>query len=108
MDAVQFAFNEAVRLAVIFLGFVAMWSLWTARRDRLSEWNAKMRDIWWAHLLFVIAAVEGNIELLYRHESPTAATLLFGFVMVWTIRGTFDGELYYREPCPHCGHRHGA
>jgi hypothetical protein len=90
-------FAEAIQFTVIFIGFVAMWSLWVARRERSEQWTSKMKDIWICHILFVAAAVEANIERLYRDEAPTAGTVLIAFVMVWTIKGAFNGKMYTKD-----------
>lgn len=91
------AFGELIRLFVIFLGFAAMWSLWIARRDRGATWERKMKDIWIVHFIFVASAIEGNIELLYRHAFPTAALLAIAFALIWTVRGTFRGTMYTKH-----------
>lgn len=91
------AFGEVIRLIVIVAGFVAMWSLWVARDRRGRDWTGKMKDIWLCHMLFVASAVESNIEYLYRHTAPTAATMFLGFVMMWTVKGTFNGDMYTKD-----------
>ena len=85
------------RLLVILLGFIAMWSLWVARRERKHLWTKKLHDIWLVQFLWCLAAVEGNIELFYRHAQPSAAILLVVFILIWTIKGVFNGEKYTKN-----------
>lgn len=89
-----FVNGQWLRLALIVLSFVAMWSLWTARRDRGHLWTSKLRDIWTVQMLWCVAAVEGNIELWYRHAQPSAAVLLVVGIMWLTVKGVFNGEKY--------------
>lgn len=71
-----------------------MWSLLLARRERKHLWTPKMRDIWWCQILWCVAAVEGNIELFYRHAHPSVAVLLVGGILILTIKGVFNGDKY--------------
>lgn len=85
------------RVIVIFMGFVAMWSLWEAREARKNTWTTKMKDIWLCHILFVAASIEANVEYLYREVMPSASILVVGFIMLWTIKGVFGGEMYTKD-----------
>ena len=85
---------QGLRVAVILLAFVAMWSLWVARRERGHMWTAKMKDIWLCMFLWCLAAVEGNIELFYRHARPSVAILLVAGILLLTIKGVFNGKKY--------------
>lgn len=85
---------QGLRLVIILLGFAAMWSLWKARAERKHLWTPKLRDIWLVQFLWCIAAVEGNIELFYRHAQPSVAVLLVGGILLLTIKGVFNGEKY--------------
>jgi O-antigen/teichoic acid export membrane protein len=87
-----FVWGQGLRLATIILAFVAMWSLWVARRERKHLWTSKMHDIWAVQILWCFAAVEGNSELFYRHVRPTLAILLVDFILCLCIRGVFKGE----------------
>ena len=89
-----FTFGQIVRLLVIILGFVAMWSLWVAYRERRRIWTTKTRDIWLVQFLWCVAAVEGNLELYYRHVRPSGAIFLVIFILLWTIKGVFNGDRY--------------
>lgn len=86
--------EQGLRLYTILLAFVAMWSLWTARRDRKHLWTNKLRDIWLIQFLWCVAAVEGNVELYYRHSRPSVALLLVCGILALTIKGVFNGEKY--------------
>ena len=87
-----FSFGQLFRLLVIFLSFLAMWSLWIVRRDRKHRWTSKTRDIWLVLFLWTVAAAEGNIELWYRHARPSGAIFLVVFVLLWTIKGVFNPD----------------
>lgn len=83
------------RLAVILLAFVAMWSLWVARRERRHLWTPKLHDIWLCLFLWSVAAVEGNLELFYRHAGrPSLASLLVVAILWLTVKGVFNNEKY--------------
>lgn len=86
--------DRGLRIGVILLAFVAMWSLWVARRERHHIWTAKLRDIWLCMFLWCLAAAEGNIELFYRDTKPSVAILLVVGVLMLTIKGVFNGEKY--------------
>lgn len=86
--------GSLVRLVVIFMAFVAMWSLWIARRDRGDLWTSKMRRIWRCHFAFICAVALGNIELLYREVLPTASVVIIIYALIETVLGTFKGEIY--------------
>lgn len=86
--------GQGLRLYTIWLAFIAMWSLWVARRDRKHLWTSKLRDIWRIQFLWCIAAVEGNIELYYRHAHPSIAVLLVCAILGLTIKGVFNGDKY--------------
>lgn len=86
--------GEALRLATILLAFVAMWSLWVARRDRKHLWTSKMHDIWRVQILWCVATVEGNSELFYRHARPSVGILVVIGVLLLTIKGVFNGDKY--------------
>lgn len=85
---------QGLRLAIILLGFTAMWSLWVARRERKHLWTSKLRDIWLCLFLWCVAAVEANIELFYRHSRPSLAVLLVGGILILTIEAVFNKEKY--------------
>lgn len=87
-------YPQGLRIAVIITGFVAMWSLLVARSKRKQVWTPKLRDIWWCMFLWCIAAVEGNIELFYRHTRPSVAVLLVAGILMLTIKGVFNGDKY--------------
>lgn len=89
-----FIWGPGLRLMTIGLAFAAMWSLWTARRDRKHLWTPKMRDIWLCQFLWCVAAAEGNLELWYRHARPSVAILLVVGVLGLTIKGVFNGDKY--------------
>lgn len=89
-----FLWPLGLRLSVILLSFVAMWSLWTARRDRKHLWTPKLKDIWLCQFLWCIAAAEGNVELFYRHTNPSVAVLLVAGILLLTIKGVFNGDKY--------------
>lgn len=89
-----FVWPQGLRLGVILLSFVAMWSLWKARAERKHLWTAKLRDIWLCQFLWCVAAAEGNIELFYRHAQPSVALLLVVGILGLTIKGVFNGEKY--------------
>lgn len=89
-----FVWEQGLRLAVIVTAFVAMWSLWVARRDRKHLWTPKLHDIWLVQFLWCVAAVEGNLELFYRHSKPSVAILLVVGILCLTIRGVFNGDKY--------------
>jgi len=86
--------GQGLRLATILLAFGAMWSLWVARRDRKHLWTAKLHDIWLVQFLWCVAAVEGNLELFYRHAQPSVAVLLVVGILWLTIKGVFNGNKY--------------
>lgn len=86
--------GQILRLATIVLAFVAMWSLWVARRERRHLWTSKLHDIWMVQFLWCVAAVEGNIELFYRHTRPSVAILLVVGILGLTIKGVFNGDKY--------------
>lgn len=86
--------GRTLRVATIILAFVAMWSLWVARRDRKHLWTNKLHDIWLVQILWCVAAVEGNLELYYRHARPSLAVLLVDGILLLTIKGVFNGEKY--------------
>lgn len=86
--------GQLLRLATILLAFVAMWSLWVARRERRHLWTSKLHDIWMVQFLWCVAAVEGNIELFYRHTRPSVAILLVVGILGLTIKGVFNGDKY--------------
>lgn len=86
--------GQGLRVATIALSFLAMWSLWVARRDRKHLWTPKMHDIWLVQLLWCIAAVEGNSELFYRHAKPSLAVLLVDGILWLTVKGVFNGDKY--------------
>jgi len=90
-------FGQVFRLLTIFLSFLAMWSLWIARRDRKHLWTSKMHDIWLVQFLWCVAAAEGNIELWYRHARPSLAIFLVIFILFWTIKGVFNGDQYTKN-----------
>lgn len=89
-----FVQGDGLRLSVVGLSFVAMWSLWVARRDRQHIWTSKLRDIWRVQFLWCVAAAEGNIELFYRDAKPSLAILLVAGILLLTIKGVFNGEKY--------------
>jgi hypothetical protein len=89
-----FVWQQGLRLSVILLSFVAMWSLWVARRERKHLWTPKMRDIWLVLFCWCLAAAEGNIELFYRHARTSVAIILVVNILVLTIKGVFNGERY--------------
>lgn len=89
-----FAWGQGLRVYTLLLAFVAMWSLWVARRERKHLWTDKLHDIWLIQFLWCIAAVEGNSELFYRHTRPSLAVLLVCGVLALTIKGVFNGEKY--------------
>lgn len=89
-----FAWPQGLRLYTISLAFVAMWSLWVARRERKHLWTSKLHDIWLIQFLWCIAAVEGNVELYYRHSRPSVGILLVCGSLALTIKGVFNGEKY--------------
>lgn len=86
--------GQGLRLAVILLSFVAMWSLWQARSERKHLWTSKLHDIWLVQFLWCLAAAEGNIELFYRHARPSLAILLVSGILLLTIKGVFNGAKY--------------
>lgn len=86
--------GQGLRLATILLAFGAMWSLWVARRDRKHLWTTKLHDIWLVQFLWCVAAVEGNLELFYRHAQPSVAVLLVVAILWLTIKGVFNGDKY--------------
>lgn len=88
------AWPQGLRLYTISLAFVAMWSLWVARRERKHLWTPKLHDIWTIQFLWCIAAVEGNLELFYRHARPSVGILLVCGALALTIKGVFNGEKY--------------
>lgn len=90
--------GQIVRVGVILLGFAAMWALWVARRERKHLWSSKMKDIWLCHFLFVCSTISANTEQLYRGQPPVASLALIGFIYIWTVKGTFNGEFYIVEP----------
>ncbi len=89
-----FVSPQILRLAVIFVAFLAMYSLWDARKKRHHLWTAKMKDIWLSQILWTVAAAEGNIELWYRHTQPSVALLLVSGILLLTIKGAFNQEKY--------------
>lgn len=89
-----FAWPQGLRLYTVLLAFVAMWSLWVARRERRHLWTPKLHDIWLIQFLWCVAAVEGNIELYYRHARPSVAVLLVCAILALTTKGVFNGEKY--------------
>lgn len=78
--------GDFLRLLVIALAFIAMWSLWDARRKRKYLWTPKMRDIWLVQIGWTFAAAEGNVELFYRHVRPSLAVGLVIFLLLWSIK----------------------
>lgn len=86
--------GQLLRLATIGLAFLAMWSLWVARRDRKHLWTSKLYDIWLVQFMWCVAAVEANIELFYRHTRPSAAILLVVGILWLTVQGVFGGDKY--------------
>lgn len=89
-----FVDGQILRLGVIALAFVAMWSLWVARRERKHLWTPKMHDLWLVQLLWCVATVEGNSELYYRHAHPSIALLLVVGILWLTVKGVFSGDKY--------------
>lgn len=89
-----FVSGQALRVYTIVLACVAMWSLWTARRDRKHLWTPKLHDIWLIQFLWCVAAIEGNSELFYRHARPSVAVILVCGILALTIKGVFNGEKY--------------
>jgi O-antigen/teichoic acid export membrane protein len=85
---------QLMRLVVIGLGLFAMWSLFVAYRERHHEWTTKLFKIWICQLGWAIAAVEGNIELFYRHSRPSWAIFLVMFLLILTALGVFDPSKY--------------
>lgn len=101
--------GNGLRLGFIALGFIAMWGLWDAREKRGENWPPKMQDIWFCHMLFVFATIEGNVELFYRDVTPTWAAYLVSYLYVLTIRCSrkdsscskiYEGK-YIRRPHVH-------
>lgn len=90
-----FVWDQGLRLALILLAFTAMWSLWVARRERRHLWTSKLRDIWTVQFLWCVAAVEGNIELFYRHSRPSVAILLVAGILCLTVKGVFFTDAKY-------------
>ncbi len=89
-----FVWGQGLRLAVIMAAFVAMWSLWVARRERRHLWTSKLHDIWLVQFLWCVAVVEGNSELFYRHARPSVAILLVSGILCLTVKGVFNGGKY--------------
>lgn len=89
-----FVWEQGLRLSVVLLAFVSMWSLWVARRERQHLWTSKLRDIWLVQFLWCVAAAEGNIELFYRNTKPSVAILLVAGILLLTIKGVFNGDKY--------------
>jgi hypothetical protein len=92
-----FVWTDMLRVVVIFLAYVAMWSLWVARRERKHLWTPKTHDIWLVQFLWCLAAIEGNIELFYRHARPSVAILLVAGILMLTIKAVFNGTTYSKE-----------
>lgn len=90
----DFSYGQLIRLFTISLSFFAMWSLWVARRERRDVWTDKMRDIWLVQFLWCVATAEANLELFYRHTKPSLAIGLVIFILLWTIKGVFNGDRY--------------
>lgn len=86
--------SDMLRMAVILTAYVAMWSLWVARRERKHRWSPKTRDMWLVQFLWCLAAIEGNIELFYRHARPSLAILLVAGILMLTIKAVFNGTTY--------------
>lgn len=86
--------GQALRVVTIALAFLAMWSLWVARRERRHLWTDKLHDIWLVQMLWCVAAVEGNLELFYRHATPSLAVLLVDGILLLTVKGVFNGDKY--------------
>lgn len=80
------------RLVVIFVGFFALWRMWVARDMRRDLWTRKMRDIWTCQLLFILAVIEGNVELFYRGVNPTLALAVVFVALGFSIRGSYGSK----------------
>lgn len=98
-----FVLGMGARVLVIILGIASMLCLFYGRAKRRAQWSTKMKDIWLCHFIFVYATVQGNIEYLFRGEPPTGSIVFFIFVLIWTIKGVFNGDMYVNET-PVCVH----
>lgn len=94
-------FYIAVRIAVITLGFIAMWSLWQAREKRGYSWTKKMKEIWLSLFLFVFLSIQANLELLYREVRPTVALYFIVLVLMNVIRHSMSTEGYTKDQPPY-------
>lgn len=86
--------GQIIRLIVIVMSFVAMWSLFEARRKRRYLWTPKMRDIWFVQIGWPVAAAEANIELFYRHAQPSVAIGLVIYLLYRSIRASMKPGKY--------------
>ena len=91
---VEYILTFAIRYINITLGIVAMWALWQAKRERGFNWTKKMRDIWLSIFIFVYATVQANIELLWRHVTPTFASYICAGVLIHVIRHSLSTDTY--------------
>jgi len=88
---------QSIRLIVIGLGLFAMWSLFVAYRERHVSWTTKTFKIWFVQVGWAFVAVEGNVELFWRHVRPTWAIVLVVFLLILTALGVFDPNKYTKE-----------
>lgn len=94
---VEYALMFGVRYVNVVLGFVAMWALWNAKRDRGYNWTKKMKRIWLSLFLFTYVAIQGNVELLWRHIEPTVAAYLTTLILANVIWHSTDIDTYVTD-----------